>query len=66
MTLKEFQDLQEKANIDIKMPDTLKEMIQKNNIMPTLVMEWQKLVADQTYVVKAKEIDLSEKYRNFI
>lgn len=62
MTAEDFKKLQAIAEEEVKMPDKLREIIDKNNYLPTLIMKWQKLYANQLYIVKAMEIDCGEKY----
>lgn len=63
MTVEEFKVLQDKATEELKMPDKMSEIIDKNNLLPTFISEWQKLYANQTYIVKDMEIKAAEKYR---
>ena len=56
MTVEEFKVLQDKATEELKMPDKMSEIIDKNNLLPTYISEWQKLYANQTYIVKDLEI----------
>lgn len=63
MTVDEFIALQNKATEELKMPDKMSEIIDKNNLLPTYISEWQKLYANQTYIVKDMEIKAAEKYR---
>lgn len=62
MTLDDFNKLQSIAEEEIKMPDKFKEIIEKNNLLPSLIMKWQKLYSNQTYIVKKKEIDANIKF----
>ena len=57
MTVNEFKDLEKKAEEELKMPDKMSEIIDKNNLLPTYISDWQKLYANQTYIVKKLEID---------
>ena len=66
MTIKEFQDLEKVVEEELKMPDGLREVIDKNNYLPTLIGKYQKLYANQTYIVKKLEIDASEKYGELV
>ena len=43
MTVQEFKDLQAKATEELKMPDKMSEIIDKNNLLPTFISDWQKL-----------------------
>ena len=52
MTIKEFQDLEKVVEEELKMPDGLRDVIDKNNYLPTLIGKYQKLYANQTYIVK--------------
>jgi hypothetical protein len=62
MTVQEFKDLEKKAETELKMPDKMSEIIDKNNLLPTFISDWQKLYANQTYIVKKLEIDAGVKY----
>jgi hypothetical protein len=66
MTIKEFQDLEKAVEDELKMPDGLREVIDKNNYLPTLIGKYQKLYANQTYIVKKLEIDAAEKYGELV
>jgi hypothetical protein len=66
MTIKEFQDLEKVVEEELKMPDGLREVIDKNNYLPTLIGKYQKLYANQTYIVKKLEIDAGEKYGELV
>jgi len=63
MTIDDFKKLEIKAAEELKMPEKMSEIIDKNNLLPTFISEWQKLYANQTYVVKDMEINAAEKYR---
>lgn len=66
MTVDEFKVLQDKATEELKMPDKMSEIIDKNNLLPTFISEWQKLYANQTYIVKDMEIKAAEKYGQLV
>lgn len=66
MTVQEFKDLQKKAETELKMPDKMSEIIDKNNLLPTFISDWQKLYANQTYIVKKLEIDAGVKYGELV
>lgn len=66
MTIQEFKDLQKKAETELKMPDKMSEIIDKNNLLPTFISDWQKLYANQTYIVKKLEIDAGVKYGELV
>lgn len=66
MNIQEFKDLQTKATEELKMPDKLSEIIEKNNLLPTFISEWQKLYANQTFIVKKLEIDAGVKYGELV
>ena len=66
MTVQEFKDLQAKATEELKMPDKMSEIIDKNNLIPTFISDWQKLYANQTYIVKKLEIDAAIKYGELV
>lgn len=66
MTIQEFKELEKSAEEEIKMPDTLREVIDKNNYLPTLINKYQKLYANQTYIVKSLEIDAAVKYGELV
>ena len=66
MTIKEFQDLEKVVEEELKMPDGLRDVIDKNNYLPTLIGKYQKLYANQTYIVKKLEIDAGEKYGELV
>ena len=66
MTIKEFQELEKAVEDELKMPDGLREVIDKNNYLPTLIGKYQKLYANQTYIVKKLEIDAAEKYGELV
>jgi hypothetical protein len=66
MTVNEFKDLEKKAEEELKMPDKMSEIIDKNNLLPTFISEWQKLYANQTYIVKDMEIKAAEKYGELV
>ena len=66
MTIKEFQDLEKVVEEELKMPDGLRDVIDKNNYLPTLIGKYQKLYANQTYIVKKLEIDAAEKYDELV
>lgn len=66
MTVQEFKDLQAKATEELKMPDKMSEIIDKNNLLPTFISDWQKLYANQTYIVKKLEIDAAIKYGELV
>ena len=66
MTIQEFKELEKSAEEEIKMPDTLREVIEKNNYLPTLINKYQKLYANQTYIVKSLEIDAAVKYGELV
>ena len=55
MTVQEFKDLQAKATEELKMPDKMSEIIDKNNLLPTFISDWQKLYANQTYILFCKQ-----------
>ena len=61
MTIDDFKALQDKATEELKMPDKMSEIIDKNNLLPTYISEWQKLYANQTYIVKDLEIQARRK-----
>jgi hypothetical protein len=61
MTIDDFKALQDKATEELKMPDKMSEIIDKNNLLPTYIYEWQKLYANQTYIVKDLEIKARRK-----
>lgn len=63
MTNADFKKLQEIAEEEVKMPDKMREIVDKNNFLPSLVLKWQKLYANQQYIVKQLEIDCAELYR---
>lgn len=66
MTVQEFKDLEKKAETELKMPDKMSEIIDKNNLLPTFISDWQKLYANQTYIVKKLEIDAAIKYGELV
>jgi hypothetical protein len=66
MTVEEFKVLQDKATEELKMPDKMSEIIDKNNLLPTFISDWQKLYANQTYIVKKLEIDAAIKYGELV
>ena len=66
MTVQEFKDLEKKAETELKMPDKMSEIIDKNNLLPTFISDWQKLYANQTYIVKKLEIDAGVKYGELV
>ena len=66
MTVNEFKDLEKKAEEELKMPDKLSEIIDKNNLLPTYISDWQKLYANQTFIVKKLEIDAAVKYGELV
>lgn len=62
MTNADFTKLQTIAEEEVKMPDKIREIVDKNNLLPSLIMKWQKLYANQLYMVKELEIDCCEMY----
>jgi negative regulator of sigma E activity len=66
MTVQEFKELEKKAETELKMPDKMSEIIDKNNLLPTFISDWQKLYANQTYIVKKLEIDAAIKYGELV
>lgn len=66
MTVQEFKELEKKAETELKMPDKMSEIIDKNNLLPTFISDWQKLYANQTYIVKKLEIDSAIKYGELV
>lgn len=66
MTVQEFKVLEKKAETELKMPDKMSEIIDKNNLLPTFISDWQKLYANQTYIVKKLEIDAAIKYGELV
>ena len=66
MTIAEFKKLQEQAKEELKMPDNLSGIMEKNNLLPTYIYEWQRLYADLTYIVKDMKIKANEKYGELV
>lgn len=66
MTIQEYKQLEAKATEELKMPDKLSEIIEKNNLLPTYISDWQKLFANQTFIVKKMEIDAGVKYGELV
>lgn len=60
MNDKSFTELQKKAEIDVKMPTDMNALMQKNDIMATLIQEWIKICSKQTYVVISIEERLEQ------
>ncbi len=62
MNLETFKKLEEKANTDLSMPDTMEAIIKKNNLLPAIIQDWIKLYQDQKYVCASLNVELLELY----
>jgi hypothetical protein len=62
MTIDEFKLLKQKADKDVKMPDTFEAIMTKNNLLPALVQDWTKLYNNQKFVYSHLNIELMEIY----
>lgn len=62
MKLEDFKEIEAKADEDLKMPDTLEAIINKNNILPAIVQEWIKLYQNQKYVCSSLNVEMLEMY----
>lgn len=51
MTKEKYEELQKKADEDVKMPSDMNGLMQKNDIMATLIQEWIKICNRQAYNV---------------
>lgn len=53
MTKEKFEEFQKKADEDVKIPEDMNALMQKNDIMATLIQEWVKISSRQAYNVAA-------------
>jgi hypothetical protein len=49
MTKEKYEELQKKAVEDVKMPEDMNALMQKNDIMATLIQEWIVISSRQAY-----------------
>ena len=57
-----FEKLQQIAEEDVKLPDTLKEIILVNNLLPATIQKWTKLYTKQRFIVATLKTNLNEVY----
>lgn len=62
MNIDEFKQLREDADEDVKMPDTMEAIIQKNNLLPAIVQKWTKLYNIQEFLCSRLNIELMQIY----
>lgn len=62
MKLEDFEKLQQIADEDIKLPDTIKEIIVVNNLLPATIQKWTKLFSKQKYIVAQLKTSLNQIY----
>ena len=62
MTLDEFKLLKQKADKDVKMPDTFEDVMTKNNLLPAIVQDWQKLYSNQKFIMSNLNVELAQIY----
>lgn len=62
MTDKDFALIQKSAEETLKMPDKLREVIEKNNLLPSEINKWTKIWSKQYYIVQCLKIDLEKLY----
>lgn len=62
MTEKEFEELQNIGETDTKLPDTLEGIINKNNLLPSLIQRWTTLYTRLNYLYQNHKISLDELY----
>lgn len=62
MTLTDFEKIQNIAEKDIAMPDTFEKIMEKNNLLPTIVQKWSKLYNKQKFIVSDLTIKQLELY----
>lgn len=62
MKLKDYEHLKEVADGEMKMPDTIEEIIKRRNTLPADEQKYTKLLAVQTQLCADLEVDLAELY----
>ena len=62
MKLADYESLKVRAENELKMPDTIEEIIKKRNQLPGLEQNYTKLLAVQTQLCADLEVDLAELY----
>lgn len=62
MNNQQFATIQTIAEQDVAMPDKMQEIIDKNNLLPSLIQRWQKLYTKQNYDVQCLKINIDEMY----
>lgn len=62
MKTETFEKIQAAAEEDLKLPDNLKDMIIKNEMVPTIKHKWAKLYSRQRYEVEKLKTDIQVMY----
>lgn len=62
MKLDDFEKLQQIAEEDVKIPDTIQEIIRVNNLLPSTIQKWTKLYTKQRFIVATLKTKMNEIY----
>ena len=62
MKLEDFEKLKQIAVEDTKLPDTLKEIMKINNLLPATIQRWTTLYTKQRFIVATLKTQVNEVY----
>lgn len=57
-----FLSLKQEANEDVKIPDSLTEMMERRMVLPSIVQKWNEYYTQQNVIVKMLDIKRAELY----